>query len=42
MNDMTYTYYINLIEATIRHEKLTLTSRESPSSSMVFQNWREL
>ena len=29
-NDVTYTYCINLAEATIRHQKLILTYRELP------------
>ena len=32
---LTYTYYINLVEAIMKHQKLCLTCTESPSSSMV-------
>ena len=33
-NYMTYTYYINLVEAIIRHQKFLLTCRELPTVAL--------
>ena len=35
-------YYINFVEAIIKHQKLRLTYRDSRSSSMACKNYREL
>ena len=42
-NDLTYTYYyINLVEAIIRHQRLRLTCKESPRFCTTFKDQREL
>ena len=35
-NYMTYTYYINLVEAIIRHQKFLLTCRELPTIALSY------
>ena len=40
-NDLVYTYYINLVEATIRHQKLSLTCRELRSSCMECNSFQD-